>query len=46
MMPHLHTADGKAGELCRQHGISETTLHNWKANPLMTRPTAFPHTLL
>ena len=27
----LHAAGGKAGELCRQHGISEATLYNWKA---------------
>ena len=23
----LHAAGGKAGKLCRQHGMSETTLH-------------------
>jgi len=27
----LHTAGGKVADLCRQHGISETTLYNWKA---------------
>ena len=27
----LPAAGGKAGELCRQHGISEATLYNWKA---------------
>ncbi len=27
----LHAAGGKAADLCRQHGISETTLYNWKA---------------
>ena len=27
----LHAAGGKAEELCRQHGISGTTLYNWKA---------------
>jgi len=25
----LRAAGGKAGELCRQHGISEATLYNW-----------------
>jgi putative transposase len=29
--PRLHAAGGKAGELCRQRGISEPTLDNWKA---------------
>ena len=27
----LHAAGGKAGDLCRQHGVSEATLYNWKA---------------
>lgn len=26
-----HGAGGKAGEVCRQRGISEATLYNWKA---------------
>lgn len=26
-----HGSGGKAGEVCRQHGISEATLYNWKA---------------
>ena len=27
----MHAAGAKPAELCRQHGISETTLYNWKA---------------
>jgi putative transposase len=27
----LHACGGKAGELCRQQGISEASLYNWKA---------------
>ena len=27
----MHTAGAKAADLCRQHGISEATLYNWKA---------------
>jgi len=26
-----HEAGAKAGDLARKHGISEATLHNWKA---------------
>ena len=28
---HEHEAGAKAGDLARRHGISEATLHNWKA---------------
>jgi len=27
----MQAAGAKPAELCRQHGISETTLYNWKA---------------
>ena len=27
----MHAAGAKAADLCRQHGISEATLYNWKA---------------
>jgi len=27
----LHAAGAKADDVCRQHGISGTTLYNWKA---------------
>jgi putative transposase len=27
----MHAAGTKPAELCRQHGISETTPYNWKA---------------
>jgi putative transposase len=27
----LHAAGAKAADLCRQNGISEATLYNWKA---------------
>ena len=27
----LHAAGAKPADLCRQQGISETTLYNWKA---------------
>ena len=26
-----HEAGAKAADLCRKHGMSEATLHNWKA---------------
>ena len=27
---HAHEAGGKVAELCRRHGITETTFHRWK----------------
>lgn len=27
----LHAAGAKAADLCREHGISQATLYNWKA---------------
>ena len=27
----LHAAGAKPGDLCRQHGISQATLYNWKS---------------
>jgi len=27
----LHAAGGKAGDLCRQHGISDATFYKWRS---------------
>ena len=36
----LHTAGGKAADLCRQHGVSETAQYNCKARyGRIRRPT-------